>query len=374
MRGSTTTPPEGRVSHETRPSHTASLRNRASARLAWLAKWARFLGQRLLGVAVVLFAVATITFFVTRLLGTPVALLVGNTQTRAAIKAARQKLGLNEPLYVQYWHFLSQIIHGNLGTSTHTFNPVSTDIIQRLPVTFELVAVSMLLAIIVGGSLGIASAFSKWRGPDMIGQTVAQVAMSVPSFWLGLILVLIFFAKLNVLPAPLGQLDPGISPPKTITGIMIVDCLLAGDMAALDNALKHLILPAITLSLVSIPSILQITRNTCLEILKSDHVRTARAYGLRSGTILRSYVLRNAIAPIAVVIAMSFGFEMSGTVLVEEVFSWPGLGLYAVDSLNSQDYQPIIALVLLCALFYAASYLLADIISAAADPRVRLGG
>jgi peptide/nickel transport system permease protein len=153
-----------------------------------------------------------------------------------------------------------------------------------------------------------------------------------------------------------------------------LDTIIAGDSTALVNALKHLVLPAITLSLVSIPSILLITRNTYLEILKSDHVRTARAYGLRARTIRYSYVLRNAVAPITVVIAMSFGFQMSGTVLVESVFSWPGLGLYAVDSLNSQDYQPIIALVLLCAVFYACSYLLADIISAVADPRIRLGG
>lgn len=327
----------------------------------------------MVGIAVVLFVVATITFFVTRLLGTPVALLVGNTQTKAAIRSVRQKLGLNDPLYLQYWHFFTRTIQGDFGNSTHTFNPVSTDIAERLPITFELVAAAMVLAVIIGGSLGILSAFSRSRVIDIVGQTISQVAMSIPTFWLGLILVLIFFAKFNMLPAPLGQLDTGITPPKTITGILVIDSLLAGDMSALRSALEHLLLPAITLSFVSVPSILQITRNTYLEILKSDHIRTARAYGLRSRTILYSYVLRNAIAPISVVIAMSFGFQMSGTVLVETVFSWPGLGLYAVDSLNSQDYQPIIALVLLGALFYAGSYLLSDIISAVADPRIRLG-
>jgi peptide/nickel transport system permease protein len=159
-----------------------------------------------------------------------------------------------------------------------------------------------------------------------------------------------------------------------VTGILVLDSLLAGNMPALLSALEHLALPAVTLSLVAIPAILQITRNTFLEILKSDYIRTARAYGLPSRTILYRYVLRNAIAPIATVIAMSFGFLMSGTVLIETVFAWPGLGLYAVDSLNSQDYQPIIALVLLSALFYAGSYLLADIVSSIADPRIRLGG
>jgi peptide/nickel transport system permease protein len=324
--------------------------------------------------AIVLFGVATVTFIVTRLLGTPVALLVGNTATEAAIQEARHNLGLDRPLYVQYGNFLAQLAHGDLGSSTHTFNPVSVDIGQRLPVTFELVAAAMILAILVGVTLGAASAFSKRRAPDVVGQTVAQVGMSMPSFWLGLILVYIFFVKLNALPAPLGQLDSGIPTPRSVTGILVLDSLLAGNMPALLSALEHLALPAVTLSLVAIPAILQITRNTFLEILKSDYIRTARAYGLPSRTILYRYVLRNAIAPIATVIAMSFGFLMSGTVLIETVFAWPGLGLYAVDSLNSQDYQPIIALVLLSALFYAGSYLLADIVSSIADPRIRLGG
>jgi peptide/nickel transport system permease protein len=322
----------------------------------------------------VLFGVATVTFIVTRLLGTPVALLVGNTATEAAIKEARHNLGLDQALYVQYGHFLTQLVHGDLGSSTHTFNPVRADIGQRLPVTFELVAAAMILAILIGVTLGAVSAFSKRRGPDIVGQTVAQVSMSMPSFWLGLILVYIFFVKLNALPAPLGQLDSGITAPPSVTGILVLDSLLAANMTALRSALAHLALPAITLSLVAVPAILQITRNTFLEILKSDYIRTARAYGLSLRTILFRYVLRNAIAPIATVIAMSFGFLMSGTVLIETVFAWPGLGLYAVDSLNSQDYQPIIALVLLSALFYAGSYLLADIVSSIADPRIRLGG
>ncbi len=335
-------------------------------------RWARYFAHRLIEIAIVLFGVATVTFIITRLLGTPVALLVGNTATKQAIEQARHTLGLDRPLYIQYWHFLGHLLHGDLGSSTHTFNPVTTDLGQRLPVTFELVATAMLLAILVGVLLGVASAVWQGRSPDVLGQTVAQTSMSVPSFWLGLILVFLFFAKLHVLPAPLGQIDDAVNPPPNVTGMMVIDSLLAGNGAAFVSTLKHLTLPAVTLSLVAIPSILQITRNTCIEVLKSDYIRTARAYGLSPRTVVLKYAARNIVAPVSTVIAMSFGFLMSGTVLVESVFAWPGIGLYAVDSLNSQDYQPIVALVLLSALFYAGSYLLADIVSSIADPRIQL--
>jgi peptide/nickel transport system permease protein len=336
-------------------------------------RWLRFLARRMVEIVVVLFGVATITFVITRLLGTPVALLVGNTATEEAIREARHKLGLDEPLYVQYRNFIVDLFHGDLGNSTHTFNAVSTDISQRLPVTFELVLVAMLLAVAVGITLGVASGVWRGRAPDMVGQTVAQASMSIPSFWLGLILVYFFFAKWHLLPAPLGQLDDSIEPPPKVTGMLVVDSLLARDWEALRSALEHLILPAVTLSLVAVPAILQITRNTCIDVLASDYIRTARAYGLRPRAVIGKYALRNVVAPVSTVIAMSFGFLMSGTVLVESVFAWPGLGLYAVDSLQSQDYQPIVALVLLSAVFYAASYLLADIFSSLADPRVQLG-
>ncbi len=338
-----------------------------------LRTWLRYLTRRVAGMAIVMFAVASITFFVTHMLGTPIALLVGNTATKAAIQQARHELWLDRPLYVQYVHYLDQLVHGDLGTSTHTFNPVSTDIGQRLPVTFELVAAAMLLAIGAGVALGVVAAVSSHRLPRVLARMAAQVSMSVPSFWVGLVLVYLFFVKLSVLPAPLGQLDNGISPPTKITGMIVVDSLLTGDTAAFGSAVRHLVLPAITLSLVALPSILQITYHTFTEILKSDYIRAARAYGQRRWTIFR-YMMRNAVPPVLTVIAMSFGFLMSGTVLVEAVFAWPGLGLYAVDSLNSQDYQPIAALVLLSALIYSVSYLIADLISFAADPRIHLEG
>jgi peptide/nickel transport system permease protein len=321
-----------------------------------------------------MFSVATITFGVTHLLGTPVALLVGNTATKAAIRAATIQLGLNKPLYIQYWHFLWQTIHGNLGRSTHTFNAVSTDISQRFPVTLELVGAAMVIAVIVGLALGAASAIWERRPPDLVGQAVVQISLSIPSFWLGLMLVYVFFVKYQLLPAPIGQLAANIPLPHRITGMVVVDSLFDHDGTAFVSALQHLVLPAFTLSLVAVPSILQITRTTMISVMRSDYVRLGRAYGLRRSALVFKYGLRNAVAPIITVVAMSFGYLMSGTVLVEEVFAWPGLGLYAVTSMNDQDYQPIVALVMLSAVFYCVSYLFADIVSALADPRVMLDG
>ena len=337
-----------------------------TAILAWLT----YVARRIFAVVIILFGVATITFGVTHLLGTPVALLVGNTATKAAIRAARVQLGLNRPLYVQYGLFLWQTLHGNLGRSTHTFNAVSTDIAQRFPVTLELVVAAMIIAVALGLALGAMSAIWERRLPDLVGQVIVQVSVSVPSFWLGLMLVYLFFVKAKILPAPIGQLAPGIQPPRDITGVIVVDSLLEGQWGAFASALDHLVLPAVTLALVAVPSILQITRTTMISVMASDYIRLGRAYGLRRSALLFKYGLRNAVSPIVTVVAMSFGFLMSGTVLVEDVFAWPGLGLYAVDSMNDQDYRPIVALVMLSAVLYCLSYLFADIISAFADPRV----
>lgn len=341
---------------------------------AAIRSWAGYLARRIVSLLIILFCVATITFGVTHLLGTPVALLVGNTATKAAIRAATIQLGLNKPLYVQYWQFLWQTIHGNLGRSTHTFNAVSTDISQRFPVTLELVGAAIVLAVVVGLVVGAASAIWERGLPDLFGQGLVQVSLSVPSFWLGLMLVYLFFVKYQLLPAPIGQLAANIAPPHRITGMIVVDSVLDGNGAAFVSSLEHLVLPAVTLSLVAIPSILQITRTTMISVMRSDYIRLARAYGLRRHALLFKYGLRNAVAPIVTVIAMSFGYLMSGTVLVEQVFAWPGLGLYAVTSMNDQDYRPIVALVMLSAVFYCVSYLFSDIVSALADPRVMLDG
>jgi peptide/nickel transport system permease protein len=229
----------------------------------------------------------------------------------------------------------------------------------------------MLITVLVAIPLGIAAARRRGGVADRVGQLLAQAGAAVPNFWIGLILIYVFFYLLDILPAPVGRIAESVPEPRRLTGLFTVDSLLTGDLRALGSSLAHLLLPAVTLSLVSIPATLQITRNTFIHILGSDYIRTARAFGLPSGLVFFKYALKNAVVPILTVLAMSFGFLMSGTVLIEAIFAWPGIGLYALDATNGFDYEPVIGVVLLAAVFYALAYLVADLISFAVDPRIR---
>jgi len=193
----------------------------------------------------------------------------------------------------------------------------------------------------------------------------------MPSFWLGLLLIFLFFAKLHWLPAPMGRIDRNIGRPPYVTGWYTIDTLLDGNWDGWVSSVKHLILPALTLAITTSPSTLQITRNKTEEVMQSDYIRAARAFGLPPGAI-RRYALKNMLAPVITMIAMTYGYLLSGTVLVEVIFTWPGLGLYAVDAMNHSDYEPIMGVVLLSAGFYLFIYLLADVLNALIDPRVRV--
>jgi peptide/nickel transport system permease protein len=193
----------------------------------------------------------------------------------------------------------------------------------------------------------------------------------MPSFWLGLLLIYVFFAELHLLPSPLGRIDRDLGSVPYVTGWLTIDSALDGNWNAFSSAAKHLLLPALTLAITTSPSTLQITRNKTEEIMKSDYIRAARAFGLPNRIIWR-YTLKNMLAPVITMVAMTYGYLLSGTVLVEVIFTWPGLGLYAVDAMNHSDYEPIMGVVLLSAGFYLFVYLLADIIAALIDPRMRV--
>jgi peptide/nickel transport system permease protein len=241
----------------------------------------------------------------------------------------------------------------------------------RLPATLELVAGAMLLVVVGATSIGIISGARPRGVVDRIGQFITRLGISIPDFWIGLIFVYVFFFRLGWAPAPLGRLASNVDPPATVTGMLVIDSILAGNWEALRSALRHLVLPAITLALVAAPSTIQITRSTLIQILSSDYIRTARAYGMPSRTIHFRYALKNVVVPVITMLAMTFGYLMSSTVLVETVFTWPGLGLYAVHSMHKLDYEPILGVVFLSAFFYALAYLAADLVSFAIDPRIR---
>jgi peptide/nickel transport system permease protein len=206
---------------------------------------------------------------------------------------------------------------------------------------------------------------------DRISQALVEFGVAIPSFWLGLLLVFFLYYTLRIAPAPIGQLDIQVDAPPHITGLIVIDSVLSGDIAALTSALGHLLLPAVTLSFTSCPPILQLTRNTMIQVLRSDFIRAARALGIPPRTIYWRYALQNTLLPVTTMSAMTFGYLLGGTVLVETVFSWPGIGLYAVQSMQRADYDPILGVVLLASTIYILVYFAADLAALFIDPRVR---
>jgi ABC-type dipeptide/oligopeptide/nickel transport system permease component len=333
-----------------------------------------YLARRLGALAVVLLGVVTATFFVTRELGTPVYLLAGQQGDQAQIDQLEHDLGLDKPILQQFGDYLSQLVRGDLGSSTVTGRPVLTEIWDRLPATLELVLAAMAITIVVGVGGGVRAATHPGGWSDRAAQFGAQLGASIPTFWVGLILIYVFYFELGIAPPPGGELSDAIAPPPRVTGLMLVDSLAAGRLDAFGSALSHLVLPAITLSLVSLPTTLQITRNALVGVLRSPYIRTADAYGMPQRLVLYKYALKNVLVSLVTVLAMTFGFLMSSTVLVEQVFSWPGIGLYALSSTQAFDYAPVAGIVLLSAVFYAVAYLIADLLSLGIDPRIRAAG
>ncbi|MBI1880110.1 MAG: ABC transporter permease [Chloroflexi bacterium] len=333
--------------------------------------WGLYLGRRLLQLIIVLLGLAAVTFVVTRFLGNPVYLLVGVQADEKTIETVTRRLGLDRPLWEQYLAYVGNLARGDLGVSRFTSNPVTFDIGQRLPATLELSTAALLLGIAWTVPLGLLAARHRRGWLDRLAQGLVEAGVAIPSFWLGLLLVYLLFYQLSLFPAPLGRLGPPATAPPYVTGLYTLDSLLIGDWEAFRAALSHLALPAITLAFTSCPPILQITCNAMVEILRSDYIRAARSNGIPERTIFLRYALKNALLPVTTMIAMTYGYLLGGTVLVEVVFAWPGLGLYAVDAMNNSDYEPIIGVVLLSAVVYVVIYLITDILHFVIDPRLR---
>jgi peptide/nickel transport system permease protein len=334
-------------------------------------EWGLYLGRRLLQLVMVLLGLAAVTFGVTRFLGNPVYLLVGVQADQQTIETVARRLGLDRPLWEQYLSYVENLAQGDLGVSRFTSNPVVYDIGQRLPATLELSTAALLLGIAWTVPLGLLAARHKNGWIDRLAQGLVEAGVAIPSFWLGLLLVYLLFYQFDLFPAPLGRLGPTAQAPPTVTGLYTIDSLLAGDWGAFRAALSHLALPAITLAFTSCPPILQITRNAMVEVLRSDYIRAARSNGISEGIIFLRYALKNVLLPVTTMIAMTYGYLLGGTVLVEVVFAWPGLGLYAVDAMNNSDYEPIVGVVLLSAVVYVIIYLITDILHFMIDPRLR---
>jgi ABC-type dipeptide/oligopeptide/nickel transport system permease component len=330
----------------------------------------KFIGKRLLFVIPQLFAVSVIVFFLARLLpGDPSYLLAGPYATPERIQEVRNNLGLDQPIIVQYGRYLERILQGDFGTSWRTSQPVLKDIQQRLPATLQLVVGAVLLSVMIGVPLGIAVALRKGGFADKVVFVYGMLAGSLPDFWIGLLLILLFFYLLPWAPPPVGQLDFAVSAPDHITGAYVVDSLLTGNWPAFSSALGNLALPLLTLVLVYMPMVLKTARSTMEEMIESKFILQARAAGLSRWTQLR-YALRNALPPVVTVIGILFWFLLGGAVLVETIFAWGGLGQYAVESVINSDYAPVQAVVLVTAVFTTVVFLLVDIAYYLLDPRI----
>lgn len=332
--------------------------------------WGLFLAKRITALLVSLLIVSIITFTVTHLIGNPVYFLLGPKYTPEQLQKAIADLGLDLPMWRQYLNYLTNLLQGDLGTSRYTFNPVLDELLQRAPATLELSTCALLLGVVWAVPAGIYSGVNPASRFARLADMVARAGVSIPGFWLSLLLVFFFFAKLGWLPAPLGRIDRAFRDMPQITGWLTIDAVLAGNFAAFTSALRHLIMPTLALAITTSPSILQITRSKTAEIMQSDYIRSARAFGMPPRTIYR-YAFKNMLAPVLTMITMTYGFLISGTVLVEVVFTWPGLGLYAVNAMNHSDYEPVLGVVLFSTAFYLFLYMVADIINSAVDPRAR---
>ena len=290
----------------------------------------------------------------------------------AVVATFRHRWGLDRPLYQQYGIYLWNVLHGDLGTSITTKQPVAEDLRRHFPATIELAVSAMAISIVIGIPLGVIAAARRDRLVDQVARVVSLVGVSMPIFWLGLVAIVIFYARLGWAPPP-GRLSARIDPPPFVTGFLLVDALVAGRRDVAVDALKHLSLPALVLSTYSLGVITRVMRGSMLEVLGEDYVRTARAKGVTERAVMVHHAARNSLIPTLTVIGLSFGGLLSGTVVTESVFAWPGLGLYAFRSATSLDFPAIMGVGIVVASIYVLVNLVVDVAYGLLDPRIRVG-
>jgi peptide/nickel transport system permease protein len=331
----------------------------------------RYVIRRILLLVPVLLAATFIVFALTRILpGNPIDRVVPpyiSAERRAEMK---HQAGLDLPFYVQFYRYLIDLAHGDMGVSYTTAQSVSSDLAQRYPATFELVTAAMLVAIGGGVSIGVLSAINKDHWIDHAGRVVSVLGVSLPIFWLALILLYTFFYQLRWLPPPLGRIGPLLSPPKSITGLFTVDAALTGNWVVFNSAAANLVLPVVTLGFTAMAPIARMTRSSLIEALQSEYVRTAICMGLPKRVIYFQHAFKNALLPIITITAAVYGYALGGEVLVEYVFSWPGLGQYAFNAILASDFPAIQGFILLVTAIYVGIYLALDLLTVVLDPRV----
>jgi peptide/nickel transport system permease protein len=328
------------------------------------------LSRRILGAIPVLLGISFLVFMLMHIApGDPVSLLLGDDATPADIEQTRRELGLDKPLLVQYWDFLTRAVKGDFGRSLKFNEPVMKLVFERLPATIELAFISLVVAIIIAVPLGVYSAIKHNSLFDHAGMSVALIGVSLPNFWLGIMLIYFLGGQLNLLPVA-GRIEYGIEV-KPITHLYLIDSLITGNFTAFWSALQHLLMPAFTLGTSLAAIVTRISRSSVLEVMRQDFITTARAKGLSEKAVIWRHILRNAMITIVTILGLQLGALLNGSVITETVFSYPGIGELLIQSISARDYKLTQVLILFFAVIYFVVNLLTDFLYSWIDPRIK---
>lgn len=320
---------------------------------------------------IALIGITLIVFILSHVVpGDPARLAAGPQAREEQVETVRKEFGLDKPLPQQYFIYMSNLFKGDFGKSLQSRRPVADDLKDYFPATLELTLVATLITVIGGVASGLISAVRKNTWIDQVTRVISLAGVSIPVFWLGLVLVLIFYRQLGWLPFG-GRLDPSLSPPDRITGMYIIDSIATGNWQTLGSSIAYLVLPSITLAFSSLGVVSRMTRASLLDVLQEDYIRTARGKGLKERVVLLRHALKNALIPVITIIGLQFGSLLGGAFLVEVIFSWPGLGTYAMKAIMFLDYNGIIGVTLLTGIVFMITNLLVDLLYIAVDPRIR---
>lgn len=331
-----------------------------------------YIARRILQTIPVFIGITLIVFLIMHLTpGDPVEIMMGrgSVVTTEQIEQIRHELGLDQPLYVQYLSFLGGVLRGDFGRSIIQRAPVMHLIADRLPATFELTIFSIIISLIIAIPVGIISSVKRYSFLDHIGTVSALAGVSLPSFWLGLLLIIVFSVKLKILPVT-GRANYGYGL-VPITNFLLIDAVITGNWGALGDVIRHLLLPAITLGSYMAALTMRVTRSSMLEVLSQDYIRTAWAKGLSHKVVILKHALRNALVPTVTVVTLNIGILLGGNMIVESVFGWPGLGRLVINAVYTRDYPLIQGSVLIYALTYVVMNFVADLLYAVLNPKVR---
>ncbi|GAC1445886.1 MAG: ABC transporter permease [Chloroflexota bacterium] len=334
-----------------------------------------FIARRILLMIPILIGITLVAFIVSH--AVPADPIIANLGQRAQddpsiVARYRHEWGLDKPLPIQYVVYVWNLLHGDLGVSITSRRSVVSDLRQYFPATLELSTAATIFSVIIGIPLGVLAAVRRNRPADHISRLFSLIGISTPVFWLGLLGLIVFYHHFGWFPGS-GQIDVGIPMPRTITGMLVIDSVMGGNWQALANSLWHLVLPAVVLGLYTLGIVTRMTRGSMLEVLAQDYIRTARAKGVRNTTVLFRHALRNAIIPTLTLVGLAYGSLLSGAVLTETIFSWPGIGLYATSTASGLDFPAIMGVALLTAFIFVVLNLIVDVLYIVVNPQIRVG-